>query len=129
MGNARRLFQHYSATPLYNTKLVVSQTGVPADTFRAWERRYGVPRPYRDESNQRLYSEQDIALIRWLRDHTAEGLTISQAVALLQTEEATSPDSGQPRSVDALRHDLLDALLRFDAPRSDHVLSEAIALY
>jgi hypothetical protein len=33
--------------PIYNTQAVVQLTGVPAPTFRAWERRYGVPRPAR----------------------------------------------------------------------------------
>jgi DNA-binding transcriptional MerR regulator len=61
---------------------VVQRTGVPADTIRAWERRYGAPAPCRTSGNQRLYSERDLALICWLRDQTKAGLTISQAVAL-----------------------------------------------
>ncbi|NJL05538.1 MAG: MerR family transcriptional regulator, partial [Chloroflexaceae bacterium] len=73
----------FSDIPIYNTKAVSQETGVPADTFRAWERRYGVPRPHRTEGGHRLYSERDIAVIRWLRDRTAEGMTISQAVALM----------------------------------------------
>jgi DNA-binding transcriptional MerR regulator len=129
MGDTTRLFEQYSTTPLYNTKLVVSKTGVPADTFRAWERRYGLPKPYRDENQQRLYSEQDIALIRWLRDRKAEGLTISQAIALLEADEAPASTTEQPRSFEALRNDLIQVLLHFDAPTSDKLLSEAFALY
>lgn len=129
MSTTPPFFQHYSVTPLYNTKRVVHKTGVPADTFRAWERRYGVPQPYRDQRNQRLYSEQDVALICWLRDRTAEGLTASQAVALLHTADAVPPDYGQSRPVAALQNDLLQVLLQFDATRSDRVLSEAFALY
>ncbi len=129
MINSSRFLQSYSALPLYNTKLVVGETGVPADTFRAWERRYGLPRPQRTEGGQRLYSERDIATIRWLRDRTNEGLTISQAVALLETETDTTAPSDQPRSFEALHGELLHALLRFDAPSADGVLSEAFALY
>ena len=37
----------YSDVPLYNTRAVVHQTGVPAPTLRAWERRYGILTPQR----------------------------------------------------------------------------------
>lgn len=129
MTNSSRFLHNYSTTPLYNTKLVVSETGVPADTFRAWERRYGLPRPQRGEGGQRLYSERDIATIRWLRDRTSEGLTISQAVALLETETVASATNDQARSYDALRMDLRQALLQFEAPAADLLLGEAFALY
>ncbi len=129
MTNSSRFLQTYSTAPLFNTKMVVGETGVPADTFRAWERRYGLPRPQRGEGGQRLYSERDIATIRWLRDRTTEGLTISQAVALLESEADTPGPSEQPRSFAALQHELLQALLRFDAPTGDTILSEAFALY
>src|SRR4028118_854769 len=129
MSNSSRFLQSCSTTPLYNTKLVVGETGVPADTFRAWERRYGLPRPQRGEGGQRLYSERDIATIRWLRDRTSEGLTISQAVALLESEADAPHVTDQPRSHEALRADLIQALLHFDAPTADLILSEAFALY
>lgn len=129
MTNSSRFLQSFSTAPMYNTKLVVGETGVPADTFRAWERRYGLPRPQRGEGGQRLYSDRDIATIRWLRDRTNEGLTISQAVALLESEVEAPIGTDQPRSFEALQHDLLHALLRFDAVNADNVLSEAFALY
>jgi DNA-binding transcriptional MerR regulator len=86
------VFEQLGGEPIYNTQAVVQRTGVPADTFRAWERRYGVPQPSRTPTNQRLYSERDIATINWLREHTATGMTISQAIALLTklTEEGRS---------------------------------------
>ncbi len=79
-------FDRLRTEAVYNTRAVVQKTGVPADTFRAWERRYGLPTPCRTPGNQRLYSEQDIATIGWLRDQTMDGLTISQAVALFRSE-------------------------------------------
>ena len=88
-GRAERLgraaLENYSDTPLFNTKAVVRQTGVPAPTLRAWERRYGVLSPHRGENDYRLYSERDIAIIRWLREQVENGLSISQAIALLRT--------------------------------------------
>jgi DNA-binding transcriptional MerR regulator len=88
-GRAERLgraaLENYSTNPLFNTKAVVRQTGVPAPTLRAWERRYGILRPHRGENDYRLYSERDIAVIRWLREEVESGLTISQAIALLRS--------------------------------------------
>ena len=78
---------NYPDVPLYNTKAVVHQTGVPAPTLRAWERRYGILSPHRGENDYRLYSERDIATVAWLRQRVESGMTISQAIALLHSLE------------------------------------------
>lgn len=77
----------YSDMPLFNTKAVVHQTGVPAPTLRAWERRYGILSPRRGENDYRLYSERDMAVVAWLRERVDSGMTISQAIALLRSLE------------------------------------------
>jgi MerR family transcriptional regulator, light-induced transcriptional regulator len=125
----------FSDKPRYNTKAVAQETGVPADTFRAWERRYGVPRPQRTDGGHRLYSERDIATIRWLRDRTAEGLTISQAIALMTDGSeanlswlSTAVDT-EPHTWDRLNSRLYAALCDFDSTRSEQILGEAFALY
>jgi methanogenic corrinoid protein MtbC1 len=125
----------FSDIPLYNTKAVAQETGVPADTFRAWERRYGVPHPHRTDGGHRLYSERDIAIIRWLRDRTAEGLTISQAIALMANGNEsnlswldTAVDT-EPHSWERLNSQLVAALIDYDEKRSERVIGEAFALY
>ena len=75
-------FAHYSDTPIFNTKAVVQQTGVPAPTLRAWERRYKLISPERADNTYRLYSQRDIALIRWLKERVDGGISISHAIAL-----------------------------------------------
>jgi DNA-binding transcriptional MerR regulator len=117
--------------PVYNTQAVARLTGVRAPTFRAWERRYGVPRPARLPGGQRLYSERDVALIRWLHARTTEGMTISHALRLLEAHPAAPPAPGPavPRSFAQLQADLLDRLLRFDAAGAEAVMAEAFALY
>jgi methanogenic corrinoid protein MtbC1 len=128
------MLSQFSNTPLFNTKAVSQETGVPADTFRAWERRYGVPHPQRTEGGHRLYSQRDIAMIRWLRDRTAEGLTISQAIALMAsggnglTWLNNAPDA-EPRSWERLNSQLVVALGDFDTRRAEQLLGEAFALY
>lgn len=121
-----------SLAPVFNTKAVALDTSVPPDTFRAWERRYGVPRPQRTQGGHRLYSERDIAIIRWLRDRTAEGMNISHAVMLLSNvleDEETLPAANITRGLDQLVQELTRTLTSFDAGASDRLLSEAFSLH
>jgi len=127
---------------LYNTRAVVQSTDVPADTFRAWERRYGLPRPHRTSGNQRLYSERDIGVISWLRDRTNEGMTISQAVNRLRIEhpdvlradlasepvEASSAAGSEPQ-LSLLRERLIAAVADYDDIAGERVIDEALALF
>jgi MerR family transcriptional regulator, light-induced transcriptional regulator len=124
-----------SEAPLYNTAAVVQRTGVAATTFRAWERRYGYPKPQRDAKGQRLYSERDIQGIAWLSEQTSHGVAISRAVVILRggyaapgTASAPAP-SAAIRSFAALRAELLDALLAFDLAPAERLLAEAFALF
>ncbi len=132
---SQNFLTQFSSIPLYNTKAVAQETGVPADTFRAWERRYGVPRPHRTEGGHRLYSERDIATIRWLRDRTAEGLTISQAIALMANGNEvnlswldTAVDT-EPHSWERLITQFVASLTDYDERRAEKVIGEAFALY
>ncbi len=138
-------FDRLNAEPVYNTRAVSQRTGVPADTFRAWERRYGLPAPSRTNGNHRLYSEQDVAIISWLRDRTLEGVTISQAVELYRQERdragrASLPPSGQtasPNGSHASEHErslgrfvagVTESLIAFDASEAERVVEEALAV-
>lgn len=142
------MFERLSAEPIYNTRAVVRRTGVPADTFRAWERRYGIPSPLRTSGNQRLYSERDIRIITWLREQTAVGLTISQAIFLMRSNKTTAPPPMPPaftqadREVQEIltgkrsenndpltssRRRLVDAFTRLDGQTAEHILQETYA--
>ncbi len=126
---------HASDAPMYNTAAVVQRTGVPATTIRAWERRYGYPKPRRDPGGQRLYSERDIEAVRWLTDQTTQGVAISRAIAMLRGGYPGPPASASaaaaraPRSFASLRSDLLKALLALAPRRAENVLQEAFALF
>ena len=83
----------FATTPLYNIKAVVQATNISPSTLRAWERRYHMCRPQRSESGYRLYSERDVAIIRWLKTQVDAGMAISQAVAWLEScREAENQD-------------------------------------
>lgn len=84
--------------PIYNLKAVLLDTGLKPDTLRAWERRYGIPAPRRTDGGHRLYSDQDVAILKWLIQRQAEGLSISRAVRLWKDEFA---DGYEPLPPDA----------------------------
>jgi DNA-binding transcriptional MerR regulator len=81
-----------SATPAFNLKAVLKETGLAADTLRAWERRYGLPVPQRTAGGHRLYSQRDIETVKWLIRRQAEGLSISRAVDLWNERTASGLD-------------------------------------
>jgi methanogenic corrinoid protein MtbC1 len=123
-----------SSRPTYNTAAVEQQTGLRPATFRAWERRYGFPKPRRLQGNQRLYSDQDVAAIRWLQRRTDEGLSISHAVRLLQDrlrESLSGPVAAASvgRPLEAIADDLTRSLSAFDANTAESLLGEAFAMY
>ena len=81
-----------STTPAYNLKVVLKETGLAADTLRAWERRYGLPMPQRTAGGHRLYSQRDIETIKWLMKRQEEGLSISRAVDMWNEQLASGTD-------------------------------------
>jgi methanogenic corrinoid protein MtbC1 len=73
--------------------------GIPVETLRTWERRYGVPAPERTESGHRRYSMATLAHLRLARAAIQQGHRASTALlasepelhALLATQ-GTAPD-------------------------------------
>src|SRR5512136_3331090 len=78
--------------PTLNLKAVVRETGLKPDTIRAWERRYGIPKPPRTTGGHRLYSQRDIDLLKWMNARQHEGMSISRIVDLWKSLEAEGKD-------------------------------------
>lgn len=142
----------FATTPLYNIKAVVQATNISPSTLRAWERRYHMCQPQRSESGYRLYSDRDVAIIRWLKAQVEAGMSISHAVAWLQNlmdetsngqsillpdptgrvGEAVQGPAISPTDVQnfgTLHRKLLDALLLYNEHEAEEILSNAFALY
>ena len=139
----------YSTTPAFNLKVVLKETGLAADTLRAWERRYGLPTPNRTAGGHRLYSQRDIETIKWLMKRQAEGLSISRAVDMWneQTASGTDPlaDAGQQASrpplslpiqyqspdttLDSLRAQWIEACLEFSESAAEQTLNQAFSMF
>jgi DNA-binding transcriptional MerR regulator len=86
---------------------------VSPNTLRAWERRFGYPKPQRSAGRHRLYTHGEVAA---LRDALQQGLSISSAVS--RAREALSTDT----------HTLVGALAGFELDRADSAMECALAL-
>jgi MerR family transcriptional regulator, light-induced transcriptional regulator len=129
-----------NASPIYNLKAVMHETGLTSSTLHAWERRYGLVNPQRSPGGHRLYSRQDIELLKWLVARQAEGLSISAAVEMWRNLEngRSNPDQqipgpravihGEAANWDGLRDEWMAACLIFDEPAAEQVLSQAFAM-
>ena len=133
-----------SDAPAFNLKAVVRETGLKPDTIRAWERRYGVPKPRRTSGGHRLYSQRDIDLLKWINARQREGLSISRIVDLWKSLEAEGKDPlqvtahtllrqaaplGEVGELAQLRQDWVQACLTYDEPRAEQKVSQAFALF
>ncbi len=52
---------------LLSIAAVERDCGLPKDTLRVWERRYGFPKPLRDHHGERIYPADQVATLRLLR--------------------------------------------------------------
>ncbi|HET6845618.1 MAG TPA: MerR family transcriptional regulator [Anaerolineales bacterium] len=134
-----------SNVPLYNLRAVLRETGLSADTLRAWERRYGLPAPRRSKGGHRLYSDKDIFVLKWLKARQTEGLTISRAVERWRQLVAAGADpwqgeapggyaatsSGSSVSVglERVRSEWLAACMAYNETLADQILDAAFGLH
>lgn len=61
-------------------------TGVPSETIRIWERRYGQPQPIRLPSGHRRYDESHVRWLRRMAEGVAQGLRPGRLVAMTDAE-------------------------------------------
>ena len=130
-----------SDKPKHTIKTVCAHTGILPVTLRAWERRYQLLKPQRTSGNYRLYSDRDLALLRWVKHRSESGISIGRIAEEFQAlrragqwpeapaappplpnrETATPPALYQQR--------LYAALVAMDEAQAGVVLQEAQALF
>jgi DNA-binding transcriptional MerR regulator/methylmalonyl-CoA mutase cobalamin-binding subunit len=67
---------------LYTIRYVSQRTGLTPHVIRAWEKRYQAVVPRRSPKNRRLYSEEEVQRLQFLKRLTAAGHNISQVAQL-----------------------------------------------
>ncbi len=111
---------------IYSISDLASLTGVKTHTLRVWEKRYGLLRPHRNDSNVRYYLDQDLADLRLIVDLYQGGVKISR-IAEMNREEllAASRDTALRQKNHPER--LYQAVLAMDATSMDEVLDQSIS--
>lgn len=131
-------------SPTYNLGAITRETGLKADTLRAWERRYNLPQPTRSEGRQRLYSQRDLETIKWLIARQEDGMRISQAVEMWRNQIADGVDplaeqmsleigtafrSLKGSNVADFKSQWIEACISFDEARAEQIITEAFSHY
>src|SRR3954463_4236450 len=72
---------------MFNIGAVSRMTNILEATLRVWERRYDFPKSTRTRGGHRLYSQQDVVRLQWVKTRIDEGMQVSRAINALQRAE------------------------------------------
>jgi MerR family transcriptional regulator, light-induced transcriptional regulator len=129
----RRNFKMADQEGKYNIKAAALILGIQPGTLRAWERRYHMIAPVRNEAGHRLYTEEHIKILKWLIKKVNQGFTISQAISLMGNNqlqidsEVLNLKQGNPLT--GLMDTLYDALIHFEHERINEVLNTMFSTF
>jgi len=115
---------------ILNISAVERETGLSKDVLRMWERRYGFPKPGRDENGERQYTVSEIAKLRSIKRLMDVGMRPGKIIALSQEELNAMADAraGARRDVvpPALERDVLTMLKTHDVTGLQHTLANLL---
>lgn len=127
---------------VYSIKQVAAMLGIPTVTLRAWENRYSAVTPERTESGYRLYTEENVADLRWLKDQVEQHQTnISEAVRMLKENKTSSqeaaavPASFTPpvptmeEAYERIADQIYDSLYNFQGERANGLIDFGFTMY
>jgi DNA-binding transcriptional MerR regulator len=115
----------------YNIKAASKMLGIQPGTLRAWERRYQVIAPIRNELGYRLYTEEHIKILKWLIKKVNQGFTIGQAVSLFENNQFNT-EVEQLHKGDQLTRfseELLDSFLYFNELKAQEILDSLFSIF
>jgi len=113
-----------------NISAVERETGLSKDVLRMWERRYGFPRPQRDDNGERQYTVAEIAKLHAIKRLIDAGMRPAKIIhgtleELNALADARSPGRG-PALPHDFEHDLLSMLRSHDASGLQNVLANLL---
>ena len=109
-------------------------TGLSTHVIRAWERRFQLVKPVRGPNRYRLYSDEDVALFRYLKGETDKGASIGELAdlgreELLRRSQLAVIESGQTGApLEHLIDELVGALQAHDRVAFERRLNGAVAV-
>jgi len=119
---------------LHRIHRVAKLTGLSKDVIRVWERRYGLVKPSRSSNRYREYSDEEVALLRFVKDQMEQGATIGglaaeghdALVARMRIATPVSPQEEKPH--ERLLDDLIGSLDPLDKAGFERKLNGAVAV-
>lgn len=100
------------------------RTGVSVELLRAWEKRYGLLDPDRSDGGFRLYSDEDVARVRSMQAHLADGLAAAEASRRALENGGAEAAAGD--LVAQSKRELEEALASFSEGRANAVLDRLL---
>jgi DNA-binding transcriptional MerR regulator/methylmalonyl-CoA mutase cobalamin-binding subunit len=78
---------------MFNISAVERETGLSKDVLRIWERRYGFPKPSRDDNGERQYSNADVLKLRAMKRLMDVGMRPGRIIGSTHGELAALADA------------------------------------
>lgn len=113
---------------------VAKLTGLSRDVIRVWERRFDLLKPTRGANRYRNYSDEDVALLRYLKQQLDAGASIGDLAKVGREELIGRMRAAAPRTAivdntfDRLLRELLIALEPLDRVTFEKRLNGAVAV-
>ncbi|MDH4081777.1 MAG: MerR family transcriptional regulator [Nitrospira sp.] len=89
---------------------VAKLTGLSKDVIRVWERRFSLLKPTRGTNRYRNYSDEDVMMLRYLKEQLDAGASIGELAKLGREELVTQARASAPRA--AVVENMFGRLLR-----------------
>ncbi|HEX7556249.1 MAG TPA: MerR family transcriptional regulator [Leptolinea sp.] len=124
--------------PVYNIKAISHMVGLLPVTLRAWERRYGLLHPIRGDQGYRMYSDNDLRTLRWIKTQIESGMSISRAVDHLNDLRINGMDPAEEEKIDVadnsvaiqtMSSQLFNNITTFNDSAASETLRRAFAIY
>ena len=113
---------------------VAKLTGLSKDVIRVWERRYGLVKPSRSSNRYREYSDEEVALLRFVKAQMEQGATIGALAAeghdslVARMRIATPVSAEEQKPHERLLDDLMGSLDPIDKAGFERRLNGAVAV-
>jgi DNA-binding transcriptional MerR regulator/methylmalonyl-CoA mutase cobalamin-binding subunit len=113
---------------------VAKLTGLSKDVIRVWERRYGLVKPSRSSNRYREYSDEEVALLRFVKAQMEQGATIGALAAegrdslVARMHIATPVSAEEQKPHERLLDDLMGSLAPLDKAGFERRLNGAVAV-
>ena len=106
----------------YSIQQVAEITGLSKQVIRKWEDRYHIIQPQRLDNGYRIYSEEEVNLLKQLASFTNSGMTIKQAIDFHIKQKGST---GVENPVSRFRKSLIQAGTAGNEQQILHLLEQA----